>query len=403
MRHRSGVERVTSITLKSVAQCSAHPGTASHNYVGTTNGQTASSGQRSFDMWGSDIPNFHVRKARGELLPFGTYLKDVVDYEASYDMIFGNSGDASQRYYTKAVIAKPAHIIPDMPGINSRNLVQRAAAGLRRDTFDATTFAGELFQTVNMFRNIPSKIVDIARGKRYGGPFGFQYFVDDYLESRYGWRTLRYDIEDVDRAIQRLANGKDLRKRNKSSATDSFTESSTESRNLSIGIKSSSGTGTASLGVMQCQVNISTEVKAKGICIADYVKPVFSFSAAKTAWELTTLSFALDWVWNVGQALDAVQVVASSGGVESCISTLSRSTLEGTLGSQVSGTYPYISGTIVYRSVIERRTRNALAVPLTPQPQFNLDLWKGADLFGLLHQRVRSRARGAKGRYDQLW
>lgn len=249
---------------------------------------------------GRDTPNYHARKRKGELLPLTYWRQFKVKGSAS--------GISTLEYYeADQVTLKNTDIILNWNpfdaywAISESELqewisdaeysyyVQAAAAKIASSGWDALTFVAELSKTIHMFRTFVKNIIARSTDLR----------VDkSWLEARYGWRTLWYDIEDINKALKNL-NGE--RKRFKESI-GSNTSTTVERIEPIVW-----GSGTRNLRIVD-----TVEVGVRGTVVADIDPPDFSFNPVITSWELFTFSFVIDWVVNVGQFLEALSFIALS-------------------------------------------------------------------------------------------
>jgi len=84
-------------------------------------------------------------------------------------------------------------------------LLQKALAKARTAAWDVATFIAEFDKTVDMFsklgRNIVRRGNAILNARKISS---YSEFANAWLEYRYGWRILYYDIQDAQAAIDRL-------------------------------------------------------------------------------------------------------------------------------------------------------------------------------------------------------
>lgn len=328
---------------------------------------------------GVDVPNFYARKRRGELLPMTPFHQ----WEESGSA----SGAATVNKSTLACKTYPSYwTTPTVPSFNSNwyvvydiltpdvvhakamealqddYYVQAAAARIYASGWDALTFASELDKTIQMFKgfvknlakNIPSRM----------GPEKL------WLEGRYGWRQVMFDIKDIQKAINSID---DRRKRYRQSAGDS--EDSTILSTQTVVWASSTHV---------YPVTDTYEVNVRGTVVADIAPPKIQLNPVITGWELTKFSFVLDWVINVGQFLEAMsflvfsqQYVAAMGVQVHFTRTISNPAV--TWSTYHSGS---ITGSSTWTCTLQMR--NPVTVPKTPLVKLRLDAWKVLDLYSLL-------------------
>jgi hypothetical protein len=164
-------------------------------------------------------------------------------------------------------------------------VVQKAAAKIASSGFDALTFLAELKQLRRMFTGIVDKLIALCRGKSIGT------LESLWLEGRYGWRTLLYDIQDLAKALKQQ-NERRSRFREQAGLTASGSwEDVSQTTSSSI--------------TTEITTNYNWTLNQRGTVVADIEIPDFQFNPVTSAWELTRLSFVFDWLINVGQALDS--------------------------------------------------------------------------------------------------
>jgi hypothetical protein len=249
--------------------------------------------------------------------------------------------------------------------------VQAAAAKISSQGWDALTFIAEIASLKRMFSGLLTKLGNLLQGKSLGRA------ADLWLEGRYGWRTLIYDIQDFNKA---LSNMKEQRTR--------FSERvgmSTSKTNVVT-------TPITGADVLADIVTIDViETSARGSVTADIVVPPFRFNVVNTAWELIPFSFVIDWFVSVGKALDAADFISSSSNYSASGGTSVTITRSMTL-TNVRPRYSYIT---VYdvrydaQVISKYEIRQPMSVSIRPQFRLNLDKLKLIDILSLILQRAR--------------
>jgi len=249
-------------------------------------------------------------------------------------------------------------------------LVQKAAASIYSGGWDAATFLAEIGQLRRMLSGVATKADDLIRGRSPGELHNL------WLEGRYGWRTLMYDIRDLHEVLTQ-SNERRTRYRQAKGLTvagnwNEYVEST------------SSGliTGTSS--------DISWTGNLRGTVVADIDIPDFQFNPITTAWEVTRLSFVVDWLLNVGQALEASSFLLKAknykagAGYKFEFELAQSMSHVGTTGSTVvHGNDGACSGRA------EVISRVPMSVSAIPRVNLRLDGWKVLDLLALIRQRVK--------------
>lgn len=260
---------------------------------------------------GMSIPGYHKLKSSGALLPHTPF--NQVEWEArhisgslstndypgggtSYSNVSNFKGyDAPIAYRIDDFVDKecnptgsPSQEIPDY-------FVQQAMARIYASGFDALTASAEARKTVNGFRGLSRRMVDLAT------KYSTKRLLQLWLEGRYQFRTLAYDVRDFHSAVTEF---------------DSTREIWSERAGLSYSDTSSDVVATGSSSALNWQIEaaITHNYSLRG-AVSGLIQPArFQANVVTTAWELLPYSFVVDWVYGVGVALDALafQSCASS-------------------------------------------------------------------------------------------
>jgi hypothetical protein len=357
-------------------------GNLSGNFTAQTNGGNANPDYE--EMWGFDIPDYHRRRNAGELLPLTDYYHCKIKGSGTFQWhsSLGQSGDGVTTPYTRNVSGSFISYAPSVNDLESylqnqdpRVYADLAAAKIYSSGFDAMSFLYELRETRRMFKDITERVVQALRDRR---------IEKLWLEGRFGWRTLLYDCQQLFEVIRGLQH---KRSRFSERAGTTFQSVATwyDTPNLPIGdtVFNVTVTDTYTLGL-------------RGHVVADVSPPSFSFNPFVSAWELTRLSFVVDWLIDVGAYLQelslrsiATKYYASYGFQLSLTRNVS-----GTASMNPSTDYQslrtvsgYADGT--YTCLLQRRVPTSLSN--TPHINVNLDFLKCLDLLALLAQALRRR------------
>lgn len=257
----------------------------------------------SSNIWwynGGETANYKSRKARGELLPLNHYTNYAEAYKCNAQWGFRTTNPStnswSQWVWTSQCVA-PYNFRLDADSILPRvsqeidpyEYVQAAAAKLYSKGWDVLTFLAELKQVHQMFLRSGQSLIKLIKG---------QDLHQSWLQYRYGWRVLYYDIQDMIAAINRLD---DERKRFRESAGGNLEFSDTNFITLNW-----------PEGLVMFNEQTDFKVGARGVVVADVEPPNVSFNPFITAWELVRFSFIIDWFVNIGQWLAAMSFLAIS-------------------------------------------------------------------------------------------
>jgi hypothetical protein len=325
---------------------------------------------------GECTPGYHKKRKSGKLIPHTYFFQTTLKHKrwGSYDVSV--DGTQSGKSFTERYWYDPlwwylpgpysdAEIDAVRNELDHHPMIQAAFADAQ-SKFDALTFVAELSKTVAMFKNLVKhfrNLLDQTPSR----------LTSQYLEARYGWRVLFYEMKNLDEAIQTL-HKKFVLVTGRAGHTWSEHTSWTTSTNFGWAVHDINHTQEVIRGV-------------RGSCaLRSYIKSPFSVNLAVTAWELIPYSFVLDWIVNVGQSIQAFSAYilsaesTSSSGYKFSIQRTSRSAepvwLLGRYGTLVSNMDYY------YEEV--RRVPGS--VSFTPQIRVNLDDWKVLDLLALTIQ-----------------
>jgi hypothetical protein len=252
--------------------------------------------------------------------------------------------------------------------------VQKAASSIYSQGHDSLTFVAELTKTIAMFKHARESLIKLITQTSKG-----KTLAQSWLEFRYGWRTLYYDMVDITGALANLA---DERTRFSERAGNSSTSSSAST--VSFGTP-----GVSDLS-MSFGITETKKISLRGSVTADIDPPTFQFNPAITASELVRFSFIIDWFINVGLWLEAMSFLtfttnySASGGVRIDISR-SCDVTSVTFGSGQSGTA--IMGSVMVASY---SIRNPTSVPIVPLVNIRVDVPKFIDLWALTSGKIPS-------------
>lgn len=351
---------------------------------------------------GEAIPNFHKRRAKGELLPFTNFLKvETEGYAGPYTQ-------AKAKYATYNVCSSCTGLAPAWNlGLsydsvmleleeslwNWEAYVQAAAAAIDGKAFDLLTWAAELRELRKLWelisgRWLKSQLAKAASRKTLDkrNQDISDTFVDAWLGARYGIRPLIADINNLNEALKANLDGKLRRFKERRGVSHRWTTTD----NLGA-----TGIGWGWPGTLSFQREVSVDLSIRGSVIADIDLGTFKLNPIQTGWELLPYSFVLDWFISVGKALGAGSLILNAKETQAAkgFTTTWRSVTEsvGDITPTVSGwqitSAPSLPMRIVEEWRIERRIPTR--VSLTPFVNVRLDPWKAIDLYALFDQLAR--------------
>jgi hypothetical protein len=204
-----------------------------------------------------------------------------------------------------------------------------------------------------------------------------------WLEWRYGWRTLLYDMQDIENAINSVDSGL-KRVRGQKGYSDEYSE------DLSL--------DTDYYGGAYCCGNLwrrdgirRITLRYHGAAVADVDPPEIYVNPLVTGWEIITLSFVVDWVYNIGQFLMSLSTVAIARGTVQaggCKVTVVTSSY----GSWTTKGDKYSGNSWDSSAFSEELTIRRPASPLSaPHLALNLNVGRITDLLALLGQVLTRR------------
>lgn len=342
-------------------------------------------------FYGKVLDNYYARRNSGELLPQTMYLNGSVKTDASGadtgSIVFTENGNDRESQFRwqdgSSVPIYPYGLHPTTSeftllenfiasqGINPRIYPQAAAAKLYGDGWDVGTFLAEIHKTVAMFRNVASDFINLmgtySEG-RYTEPF------QAWLAGRYGWRILIFDIQDINKLLSGLNDPERTRSAQKTGQSFSRTDT----------VQS-----VWQAGFWEVTTNDQTiyNLSVRGSVVADFVPSKIILNPVTTAWELVSYSFVIDWILNVGAALNALSFLtvnplytASYGyhlDIERNVSCTTSARNGATL---ISSTYD----NFLYKERMTFKERHPCYVSPFPQVSLDLSTLKVIDLIALL-------------------
>lgn len=274
-----------------------------------------------------EITNFHQLLKSGSDLPVNPMhqQKTVVLSEpnrleflqngyarASYSYL-GYIGDLSPVRYSGGVIKPESHIYrlaaPAWP--DESQLLTSALAEARQAGLDVATMLAEYNKTLGLIadfalniRRRASKILKKRNIKTY------REFLDAWMEYRYGWRILYYDLVAIQESISILDGSKDMPRRFTSydeNTNSVYSAYSTPAPYIIVPNgdyaikKRMDGKVT---GHLTRRDEVVRSVRA-GVGMKYLVDLPGSFDPLMTAWEIVPFSFIADWFINIGDTIGA--------------------------------------------------------------------------------------------------
>lgn len=344
---------------------------------------------------GFDLSDFSARKKRNEILPFTPYLSIRMPvFQATGSQV--HTGPGGFTYVTRQ--SPPVTGEPFLPlnntlgfpfifspinhmesyitslGLQPEAQIQLAASKAYSKGFDALTFVAEFGQLVRLFRLAAQRFVGFLSNLPPGIRLIYGVPVNEWLELRYGWRTLLYDIEGVESAISRL---RDI-ERTASKASSQYAKTAVRDHSRVYNFASADATYSFIENV---------ELGVRGSIFTDFVPPAFQFNLPATIWEKLTLSFVADWFFTVGAAINAISLAVLSDSYSSAYGLYYNSVSNGVRNDAWK---PGYGGTAIQtvRQEFSVKRRVPMPIPFRPYSLIRLNEFKVLDLLALIIQRL---------------
>lgn len=186
---------------------------------------------------------------------------------------------------------------------------QEALAAARTKSWDFLTFLAEFHKTSDLVRNVANRTVKrAAKIYKHGRPATVTSFLDMWMEGRYGWRLLAYDIKDVNSAITRLIDGYPEVFRSSKDYIEPITSTTTSVYKDTLYWKSANGSSNM-IGTNVSTMLTKTSAKYNrircGVAVLNEGRGLAFADPLVTGFEIIPLSMILDWFTNVQDLLTA--------------------------------------------------------------------------------------------------
>jgi len=389
-------------------------------------------------MWDRKTPGYFKAKREGTLLPVSPYRKQkysVFQLPGNGEILTHqwnsvqdkeqNPGDPKfiETFVSNGCLGRADWfeqvrlLQPPRPSDVSDLALQAALARAQTDAWDTATFLAELGKTVEGLATIYPRWMSICervlletRGLNTlkSKHERLQAYSEAWLEARYMWRPLMYDIKDMYTAYQRLVQGienplaRGWETRVGSPTRDVLSFSSRTPSCVYWDVNQIARTAAMPWPQngfnMVCQGVKERELIARaavGVQVSTRTETMFD--PAVTAWELVPFSFVLDWFVNIGEAIAAFSPFATGTLAFATLTVTERETVSLT-GSAFAQDIPehwsLVRNTPAMSefSLISETKIRSLPTNVTPNLGFDvaLDAFKITDLVALWLTRNRS-------------
>lgn len=336
---------------------------------------------------GYDTPKYHEKLKNGELLPYTDWRQELVtgQIEKANWTIASSSYNFSQwshgllgpvwidaeldwmrvRSYTDADLEERVGISYEKLG---RDAVQEAAAKIYSDGFDGLTFIAELHKVNKLFKRFVQKFRKLTPDE----------LTKWWLEGRYGWRIMLFDIEEINELITKI-DGDRTRYKKRSGESGTY-------KDVKL------FTTEAGPGVFVYSHVDEIAWSIRGSIVADIQPPDVAINPIATAWELITFSFVIDWIIDIGRWLEAMSFLllqsdySAARGLQFTWNTVTEV-------NSFTPTDIYSTGTVTYRAECRKVFTRRLPTSVSKLPSFglNLNVLKLIDIIALIRRFIASR------------
>lgn len=259
-------------------------------------------------------------------------------------------------------------------------ILQKAASVAYTQGMDALTFLAEIGKTRSMItgvaqrllklkRNIPRNIKRLARNRDWTL---YYEALNLWLEGRYGWRTFMYDIEDLQKSYHNL-NKQFVRSYGKYGDSLPIFDASSSSAGFYDG-----------RGLRTTGVTHSGNVRFSAHVVADFKSANFRGNPVVTAWELVPYSFVVDWLLNIGTALEASSLLLLASDVKaSCGALIDHNYFVNVSVSSADAASTFSGGYSYSAKAVTKIREPTSVISTIPQVRLRLDKFKVLDLISL--------------------
>lgn len=249
---------------------------------------------------------------------------------------------------------------------------QGAAAKLYSKGFDALTFGAELGKTAKMFRDVGKSLTKFSNLR--ADPLAV---ADLWLQGRYGWRPLINDLQTLEKTVKKFDQS---RQRYSAMQGDVIFDNVSSNTDVDEGEV-----------VMTWSQNHTVSLSRRGTVVADIYPAKYRTNIYVTAWELVPYSFVVDWMYDVGTAIEAASFLTLASDYTAANGY--KMTFTSNESWAVKTWDPSFSGDISQSSTWEAEyvSRKPVSVSSKPQLVNKLNKLKVLDSIALVLQRFKRR------------
>lgn len=261
---------------------------------------------------GVRIHDLGYRRTKGLLLPLNPYIRFDFNIDTPMGSAYGRNkcGAGPTNWDFRWDVCTEVSGIPEsadsasalcdrLQGNLNVAALQQAAAADALPSFDALTALAEAEGTARMLVSCRNRAKRLILQALKGGKHTAKAAADAWLEWRYGWRTLLYDMEDAAEAYNTPV--RDLFIEGRAGASFALSEY----------ISTPTYTYHCTWDNVT-QLNYDLSVRANVVLHYDMASTNVLASPLVTAWELIPYSFIADWFVSAGEAIAAWVVTSKS-------------------------------------------------------------------------------------------
>lgn len=353
-------------------------------YIGTNVASDRRYAVNQWQIWGVDIPKYHAKRRRGDLLPhtyFERFSQNGMIVFQAHDEYYA-SGSNTYRYlltegkgYAHNDWDPTYRYVVDtyLPYLNDK-FITDAVAKIYGEGHDSLTFLTELPKVRNLFISTAKDLLRIFTNPKV--LLQIKKYSASWLSARYGWRTLLYDLEDLGKILERICKEEEKRTRytDRAGTTFSVTDTDTSTNVPYVGREDTT------------VLTHEAEVGVRGSVTMDYLPPDFQFNLLQTGWELIPFSFIVDWFIGIGSALSTMAVLQAQPNHSASAGLSVKLHTEYFQYATFTNPRSGISSSTAYCDT-EYLLRSPRKIPYSPPIRVNMNTAKVVDLLSLLIQR----------------
>lgn len=361
--------------------------------------------QDSQTMTDQKTPGFFRAAREGKIIPVSpmvsvktSWSRDIVD---TGWITVGQNGSPKWRCRVEGNFLSspvPKLATAPWPTVDGNAALQEALSRAQSDAWDALTWAAEFRKTVEQFTSLRGRferlattfvtkvehINDVDTFVNLGG--GVRTMSRLWLELRYAWRPMLYDMADMQEALRRLMQGVEDPLQRAYATREAETVRSGTTKRGSFQMASAS-VGIAGFNTFCTLTSTRSTVAHAAVGVQATTRDIIMSDPFVTGWELVPFSFIVDWFFSVGDMLTAFSPFATGtlryatlGITELQVDRYVTQVIPGLGYSVLEGSSGPVSAT--YTEETYQRTIPSGITPLV-EVRVNLDAFKIMDLVAL--------------------